>query len=161
MVEQIRQVRPPRGPSRLLYRFPILLYQAGLGRLFGGRFLMLKHIGRISGQPRYAVLEIIRRDEIGEAYYVLAAFGEESDWVRNLRANSEVEVRVGGRQYQVTAEFLAEGDAEREMLDYARRSPYAARQLPRLIGYQVDGSEEGYRALARHLLVVRFRSHED
>jgi deazaflavin-dependent oxidoreductase (nitroreductase family) len=161
MVEQIRQVKPPRGLSRLLYRFPILLYQIGLGRLFGGRFLMLKHIGRVSGQPRTAVLEVIRRDETAEAYYVLAAFGEESDWVRNLRAHPEVEVTVGGRQLQVTAEFLEEADAEREMLDYARRSPFAARQLPRLIGYQVDGSEEGYRELARRLLVVRFRSRED
>lgn len=161
MAEQIRKVRPPRGLSRLLYRFPVLLYQAGLGRLFGGRFLMLTHIGRISGRPRYAVLEIIRREETNKAYYVLAAFGEESDWVRNLRANPEVEVTVGGRRYQATAEFLAEVDTEREVLDYARRSPYAARQLPRLIGYRVDGSEEGYRALARRLLVVRFRSHED
>jgi deazaflavin-dependent oxidoreductase (nitroreductase family) len=121
---------------------------------------MLTHIGRISGQPRNAVLEIIRRDEAGAAYYVLAGFGEESDWVRNLRANPEVEVTVGGHHYQVTAEFLAEGDAEREVLDYARRAPFVARQLPRLLGYQVDGSEEGYRALARQLLVVRFRSRE-
>lgn len=161
MAEQIRRVRPPRGLSRLLYRFPILLFQAGLGRLFGGRFLMLTHIGRISGHPRYAVLEIIRRDEAGEAYYVLSAFGAESDWVRNLRVAPEVEVSVGGHLLRMKAEFLLELDAEREMLDYARRNPFAARQLPRLIGYQVDGSEEGYRALARHLLVVRFRPRED
>jgi deazaflavin-dependent oxidoreductase (nitroreductase family) len=122
---------------------------------------MLTHIGRISGRPRYAVLEIIRRDETNKAYYVLAAFGEESDWVRNIRAHPEVEVTVGGRQLEMTADFLMEDDAEREVLDYARRSPYAARQLPRLIGYRVDGSEEGYRALARHLLVIRFRSRED
>jgi deazaflavin-dependent oxidoreductase (nitroreductase family) len=161
MAEQIREVKPPRGLSRLLYRFPILLYQLGLGRLFGGRFLMLTHVGRISGRPRYVVLEVIRRDENDDAYYVLAAFGEESDWVLNLRAHPEGEIKVGGRQLQVTAEFLPEVDTECEVLDYARRSPYAARQLPRLIGYRVDGSEEGYRALARHLLVVRFRSHED
>lgn len=161
MAEQIRNVRPPRGLSRLLYRFPVLLYQAGLGRLFGGRFLMLTHIGRISGRPRYAVLEIIRREETNKACYVLAAFGEESDWVRNIRAHPEVEVTIGGRQLKMTAEFLTVNDAEREVLDYARRSPYAARQLPRLIGYQVDGSEEGYRQLARQLLVIRFRSRED
>ncbi|HEY43114.1 MAG TPA: nitroreductase family deazaflavin-dependent oxidoreductase [Anaerolineae bacterium] len=160
MVEQSRQVRPPRGLSRLLYRFPILLYQVGLGRLFGRRFLMLTHLGRISGRPRYAVLEIIRWDETSEAYYVLSGFGRESDWVLNLRAKPEAEVTVGGHQLAVTAEFLSEGDAEREILDYARRNPFAARQLPRLIGYQVDGSEQGYRALARHLLVVRFQSRE-
>jgi len=122
---------------------------------------MLTHIGRISGRPRYAVLEIIRREETTKACYVLAAFGEESDWVRNIRAHPEVEVTIGGRQLKMTAEFLTVNDAEREVLDYARRSPYAARQLPRLIGYQVDGSEEGYRQLARQLLVIRFRSRED
>jgi len=158
VAEQIRKVKPPRGLSRLLYRFPIFLYQIGLGRLFGGRFLMLTHVGRISGRPRNAVLEIIRRDEIGKAYYVLAAFGEGSDWVRNLRAHPDVEITTGGRHINVTAEFLTEGDAEGEVLEYARRSPLAARTLPRLIGYRVDGSEEGYRELARHLLVVRFRS---
>ncbi len=160
MAEQIRQVGPPRGLSRLLYRFPILIYQAGFGRLMGGRFLMLRHVGRISGRPRYAVLEVIRRDETEDAYYVLSAFGEESDWVRNLRAHHEVEITIGGRHIPVTAEFLSEADTEREMLDYARRYPLAARQLPRLMGYRVDGSEESYRELARHLLVVRFRSRE-
>jgi len=160
MVEQIRQVKPPRGLSRLLYRFPIILYQAGLGRLFGRRFLMLTHIGRISGQTRYAVLEVIRYDETDETYYVLSAFGGQSDWVRNLRAAPEVEVSVGGRLLQMKAGFLSELDTEREMLDYARRHPFAARQLTRLIGYRVDGCEEGYRALARHLLVVCFRPRE-
>jgi deazaflavin-dependent oxidoreductase (nitroreductase family) len=161
MVEQSRQVRPPSGLSRLLYRFPILLYRVGLGRLFGRRFLMLTHIGRISGLSRYAVLEVIRYDETDETYYVLSGFGKESDWVRNLRTKPEVEVTVGGHRLSVTAEFLSEGDAEREILDYARRNPFAARYLPRLIGYQVDDSEEGFRALARHLLVVRFRPRED
>jgi deazaflavin-dependent oxidoreductase (nitroreductase family) len=160
MVEQSRQVKPPRGLSRLLYRFPILLYRLGLGRIFGRRFLMLTHIGRISGRPRYAVLEVIRWDETSEAYYVLSGFGRESDWVRNLRARPEAEIMVGARQLAVTAEFLSQDDAEREILDYARRYPVAARQLPRLIGYQVDGSEQDYRALARHLLVVRFHSRE-
>jgi deazaflavin-dependent oxidoreductase (nitroreductase family) len=160
MVEQIRQVKPPRGLSRLLYRFPILLYRAGLGRLFGRRFLMLTHIGRISGRARYAVLEIIRYDETDDTYYVLSAFGGQSDWVRNLRVAPEVEVSVGGRLLRMKAEFLSKLDTEREMLDYARRNPFAARQLPRLIGYRVDGSETGYRALSRHLLVVRFRPRE-
>lgn len=160
MADQIRQVRPPRGLSRLLYRFPILLYKVGLGRLLGGRFLMLRHRGRISGRPRYAVLEVIRHDEAEEAHYVLAGFGAESDWVRNLRAHPEAEITVDGRQLPVTAEFLPVADAESEVVDYARSSPYAARELPRLIGYQVDGSEQGYRELARQLLVVRFRSRE-
>jgi deazaflavin-dependent oxidoreductase (nitroreductase family) len=161
MAERLREVKPPRGLSRLLYRFPILLYRVGLGRLFGGRFLQLRHIGRISGAPRYAVLEIIRYDERDMAYYVLAAFGEKSDWVRNLRLNPEAEVTIGSRKTQVMAEFLSKGETEREVLDYARRAPFAAQKLPRLIGYRVDGTEEGYRALAQHLSVVRFRKRKE
>jgi hypothetical protein len=45
--------------SQRLVRAPIWLYRHGLGWLFGSRLLMLEHVGRKSGQPRYVVLEVI------------------------------------------------------------------------------------------------------
>jgi len=159
MHEPIRQVKPPRGLSRLLYRLPILLYQAGLGWLFGKRFLLLTHTGRVSGLPRQVVLEVIRYDEHSESYYVVSAFGEQADWFRNIQLTPEVGITIGRRCMGALAEIVPQEDAERELLDYARRSPLAARLLPSLIGYHVDGSEEGYRALARQLKIVRFSPH--
>ena len=156
MNELIHDVKLPRGLSRLLYRLPILLYRAGLGWLLGKRFLLLTHIGRISGLPRQAVLEVIRFDPDNESYYVISGFGEQADWFRNIQLTPAVEIIVGRRCISALAEFLPQEDAEGELLDYARRYPLAACLLPRLLGYRVDGSDEGYRALARRLKIVRF-----
>jgi deazaflavin-dependent oxidoreductase (nitroreductase family) len=157
MVKALRNVRPPRGLSRTLYRLPIWFYRLRLGMLFGKRFLLLKHTGRVSGLHRYAVLEIIRADVDGDFYYVLSAFGEQSDWVLNIQHQPNVEITVGARRIPSLAEIVSVDESERELLDYARRHPVAARLLPRLIGYQVDGSEAGYRALASVLRVIRFQ----
>jgi deazaflavin-dependent oxidoreductase (nitroreductase family) len=157
MGKPLRDVRPPRGLSRILYRLPIWFYRLGLGGFFGNRFLLLQHTGRVSGLHRYAVLEIIRADVDHDTFYVLSAFGEQSDWVLNIQQQPNVEITVGTRRIPALAEIMPETDSEREILDYARRNPLAARLLPRLIGYQVDGSEAGYRALAAVLRVIRFQ----
>ena len=156
MNEVIHDVKLPRGLSRLLYRLPILLYHGGLGWLLGKRFLLLTHTGRISGLPRQAVLEVIRFDRGRDSYYVISGFGEQADWFRNIQLTPEVEITVGRRCKEAMAEILPQEDAEWELLDYARRYPLAARWLPRLLGYRVDGSEQGYRALARRLKIIRF-----
>ena len=156
MNEAIHDAKLPRGLSRLLYRLPILFYRAGLGWLLGKRFLLLTHTGRISGLPRQAVLEVIRFDRDRDSYYVVSGFGEQADWFRNIQLTPEVEITVGRRCKEALAETLPQEDAERELLDYARRYPLAARLLTRLLGYRVDGSEEGYRTLARRLKIVRF-----
>ena len=53
---------PPRGIKRLFFRFPLLLFKAGLGPLFGQRFLKLTHTGRVSGLERETVLEVVKHD---------------------------------------------------------------------------------------------------
>ena len=156
MDELIHDVKLPRGLSRLLYRLPILFYRAGLGWLLGKRFLLLTHTGRISGLPRQAVLEVIRFDRGNDSYYVVSGFGEQADWFRNIQLTPEVEITVGRRCMGAKAEILPQQDAERELLNYAHRYPLAARLFPRLLGYRVDGSEEGYRILARRLKIVCF-----
>ena len=60
MAVQTRQPKLPSGFSRLMFRLPIYLYKVGLGGLLGGRFLLLNHVGRKSGQPRQAVVEVVR-----------------------------------------------------------------------------------------------------
>lgn len=90
MPDRIQAITPPRGLARLFYRVPILFYRAGLGWLLGSRFLMLTHTGRVSGLPRRTVLEIVRTDEASGAYYVVSAWGEKSDWLRNVRQGPKV-----------------------------------------------------------------------
>jgi hypothetical protein len=54
---------------------------------------------------------------------------------------------------EAVAERLSQENTEREILDYAWRYP----RLLRLVGYQLEGSEQDYRALARLVPVVAFR----
>ena len=47
--------------TRWLVRAPIPLFRAGLGFVFGGRLLLLEHLGRTSGEHRFVVLECVER----------------------------------------------------------------------------------------------------
>ena len=43
---------------------------------------------------------------IGDDYYVGSARGLQADWVRNIQADSRVEIRVGAKHFQGTAEVV-------------------------------------------------------
>jgi len=142
---------------RFLARIPIHLYSVGLGRLFGSRFLVLTHIGRKTGLARKVALEIVRHDEPSDTYFVASGWGEEADWYRNVVKNPEVVIHAGSRRMAGTAERLPSERAEEELLTYARRYPAAMKSLARIMGYEVDGTDEGYRALGRTLPIIALR----
>lgn len=91
--------------TRWLMRLPIPIYRAGLGRLLGPRLLMIEHLGRSSGEPRYVVVEIVERE--GRALRVASGFGTKAQWYRNLRANGVAYVSTGGvRRERVAVKLL-------------------------------------------------------
>src|SRR5699024_304974 len=71
--------------NRRAARAPVALYRRGLGWLLGSRMLMLEHVGRRSGEARYAVLEVIGRPAPGRIL-IASGFGHGSQWYRNLEA---------------------------------------------------------------------------
>lgn len=153
MVVKISELKPPRGISRLMYRAPIWLYNLHLGWILGNRALKMTHTGRSSGQPRYVVLEVVKFDPSIQTYYIAAAWGEKSDWVKNIRADPHVQVQVARRHMDMLAEQLSPDQGETVILDYAQRHPSAMKNLARFMGYQLDGSEADFRALGRMLLM--------
>lgn len=98
MVKKGEPKLPPTGWRRYLWRAPIHLYRVGLGPLMGKRFLLLNHIGRKTGLPRQAVVEIARYDPEANVYYVASGFGKKSDWYRNLQAHPDVTIQVGNKK---------------------------------------------------------------
>jgi deazaflavin-dependent oxidoreductase (nitroreductase family) len=155
MTENVQYPQPPKGFSRFLYRLPILVYRAGLGGLLGKRFLLLEHIGRKSGLIRKAVLEVIRYDEFQDVYYVVSAFGDRSDWYRNIIKNPDVRIQVGRMWRMAHAQVLASDRSEKEILSYAKRNPKIFRALAeRLLGYEVGESDQDLIHLARQFIVV-------
>ncbi|MDA1330383.1 MAG: nitroreductase family deazaflavin-dependent oxidoreductase [Chloroflexi bacterium] len=123
----------------------------------GQRFLMLTTTGRVSGQLRNTVIEVVSRDLDTGVYYVASAWGVQADWLRNLQKEPLCNVQVGGRRFEGKAERLQKGDAQRVLLEYARKHPKAMRGLAAFMGFEVDGSDEAYRQMAATLPLVGLR----
>ena len=150
-----RTRQKPRGLLRWFFRLPILFYRLGLGRLLGNRFLLLNHIGRKSGLSRQTVLEVVNHEKETDTHYVAVGFGPKTDWYLNLLKTPQATIQVKQRRLTVTADPLTPEASGEAMADYARRHPAAARNLSRLLGYNVQqGSQEEYHRVGRE--VVQF-----
>jgi len=119
----------PSGFMRIVFRFPILLYNLNLGWLFGERALLLEHRGRKSGIIRKVVVEVVDHDVQKGSYTVAAAWGNQSDWYKNIKAEPNVNVEVGTKRFAALAKTLSADDAAHHLNAYAARHPFALRQL--------------------------------
>jgi len=153
--------RRPGAIARRLYRAPEWLYERGLGGLLRRRFLLLHHTGRKSGLPRRTVLEVMRYDAAADRLLVASAYGEGADWFRNVLADPAVEIEWGRKRLRRRALRVDAEEAERELLDYARRHPLASRILGRVLGLETQWSEGNLHALAALMPVVAFGAPED
>ncbi len=101
--------------------FMVPAHHAGLGAWVstpvGGWILLLRVRGRNSGIIREAPLNYLIADG---AAWIMAGFGHQTEWYRNLLADPSVEVRLPGRAFTATAE---------EVLDPTVR----ARLIPALV----------------------------
>ncbi|HEU5024327.1 MAG TPA: nitroreductase family deazaflavin-dependent oxidoreductase [Spirillospora sp.] len=148
-----KRPEPPSGLRRSLFRLPVHLYRVGLGPLFGDRFLLLEHVGRASGEPRQAVVEVVEHS--GDDYVVCSGFGPRADWYRNLQKTPRATVQVGRSRFAVTARPLDAEEGGELMIRYAPRHPRATARLLRYMGFIVDGTKDDYRRVGRELPFVR------
>lgn len=148
----------PSGWRRALFRLPVRLYRARLGRLLGQRFLLLEHVGRKSGRLRSAVVEVVARDDpSGPSWTVASGFGPRAAWYRNLQVTPQVTIQVGARRHDVVAHFLSSAEGGELMARYAVRHPRVARRLAAFMGFETaDGSAEHYRKVGESIPFVRF-----
>lgn len=72
-------------------------------------YCYLTTTGRRSGQPHE--IEIWFGVD-GSTLYLLSGGGEKSDWVRNLKAQPQVSVRIGKQVFAATARLVAEDGEE-------------------------------------------------
>ena len=149
MPEKVGKAEPPRGLSRLLWRAPIWIYRLGLGGVIKKRMLLLHHVGRVSGEPRENVLEIVDQDSETGSFTVASGFGKKSDWYKNIVKQPDVSITVGREEIAVLARPLAPDDSGQAMVKYAKRHPKAAKNLMSICGYKVDGSDEDYFIMGR------------
>lgn len=140
---------------RLLFRIPVHLYAIGLGVLFGHRLLVLGHRGRASGRLRRVALEVVERDPVTDGYVICSGFGPRAQWYQNLLHDPRVAFQVGWRVRPAVASFLSKEEGGEIMARYASRHPAVAARLVRFMGFEVDGTPQGFRAVGESLPFVR------
>ncbi|KOG36972.1 nitroreductase family deazaflavin-dependent oxidoreductase [Streptomyces resistomycificus] len=89
---------------------------------------VLETTGRTSGLPRRTPVGGRR---VGDSFWLVSEFGERSQYVRNIKADPRVRVRIRGRWHEGTAHLLPDDDPVARL-----------RGLPRLnsVGVWVMGS---------------------
>jgi deazaflavin-dependent oxidoreductase (nitroreductase family) len=95
---------------------------------------LLETTGRNSGEPRRTPLGGSR---VGDQFWFVSEFGEKSQYIRNIKANPNVRVRLRGRWHNGTAHLLPDDDPHERL-----------RSLPQLNSY-------GVRTFGTNLLTVR------
>jgi deazaflavin-dependent oxidoreductase (nitroreductase family) len=70
-------------------------------------FALLETTGRISGRPRHTP---IANGMVGNEFWLIAAHGDQADYVRNIRANPRVRVKARGRWRSGNAVPLPDDD---------------------------------------------------
>jgi deazaflavin-dependent oxidoreductase (nitroreductase family) len=124
--------------TRWLMRMPIPLYRAGLGWIFGGRLVMIEHLGRVSHRPRYAVVEVVERER--NAIRVASGFGTSSQWYRNLRANRVAYLSTGrARRVPAAVRLLGSEESAAVLARYAVAHPEAYATLSGAMDYVAGG----------------------
>ena len=121
-----------------LTRLPIPLYRAGLGWIFGERLVMIEHLGRVSHEPRYVVVEVVERER--NAIRVASGLGKRAQWYRNLRANGVAYVSTGRARRVPSSVRMLDPDESRQVLErYAQRHPQAWKHLSAAMDYAAGG----------------------
>jgi deazaflavin-dependent oxidoreductase (nitroreductase family) len=78
------------------------------------QYLYLTSTGRKTQSPHEIEIWFVSFDG---KYYILAEHRENSHWVKNIRANSHVRVRIGDKTFEATARVL---DPERDKSAYEK-----------------------------------------
>jgi deazaflavin-dependent oxidoreductase (nitroreductase family) len=139
-----------------IFKLPLILYRAGLGWVFGHRFMLLTHIGRRSGKVRHTILAVLEFDPESREIKAMSAWSA-SDWYLNLQANPAVQVETGFTRYVPVLRALAPEEIASLFVNYRRNHPIFSRIVCRIPGWRIDSSYEEFLDLARTLRGVAFR----
>jgi len=114
--------------TRWLMRLPIPLYRASLGWVLGTRLVMIEHLGRVSGERRFVVVEVLGTER--NVVRVASGFGRSAQWYRNIEANGVAYISTGRyRRVKAHARLLGPEESAARLRDYAREHPGAWRHL--------------------------------
>ena len=154
---EVKEVEPPKGLMKWLFKLPNFLYSIGAGTLLGSRFIQITHIGRKSGKVYNTVVEVVKHDPRAQKVWVVSGYKEKSDWLKNVLHHPQIEVNFRGRKSNANAVRLDGESASQILLNYAHQHPFAMRELAKFMGFQIDGSDRDIKELASQLPVIEIQ----
>jgi deazaflavin-dependent oxidoreductase (nitroreductase family) len=95
---------------------------------------LLETTGRKSGQPRRTPLD---GSKVGNEFWFVSEFGEKSQYVKNIKADPKVRIRLRGQWHNGTAHLMPDDDPHERL-----------RSLPQL-------NSLGVRTFGTNLLTIR------
>ena len=143
-----------------ILKLPLLLYRAGLGWLFGHRFMLLTHIGRRSGKVRRTVLAVLHFDSGTREIMAISAWSA-SDWYKNILTSPALQVETGFTHYAPVHRSLSPEEITTLFEDYRHKHPIFSRIVCRIPGWKWDSSHEELLELANTLRGVTFQPKQN
>ncbi len=144
----------PTGWQRWVLHAPTVLYRLRLGWLFGKRFVMVEHRGRVSGRWYRTVVEVAGRTD--DEWICTSGTGPAADWYRNLCAGGLEAVWTGVRRRHATVRFLDAHEAAGVMARYEHAHPKTAAKLLRAMGVSYDGTDTDLVRMMHEIPMVAF-----
>jgi len=127
-----------RKPGRLalaVFRMPLRAYRHDAGWLLGHTFMEFVHTGRKTGRQYETVAMVLRYDADAREAVICAAWGPDTDWVRNLRAGPAAQVRLGRESFTPQHRFLSDEEAFDVAVQFRREHPQRLRLLSTILGW--------------------------
>jgi deazaflavin-dependent oxidoreductase (nitroreductase family) len=149
-----------RKPGRLalgVFRLPLLLYRRGKGGLLGHTFVLLVHAGRKTGKPYWAVAMVLRYDPHTHEAVICSAWGQDTDWIRNIRARPALRVQIGRESFTAQQRFLSEDESFAVAAEFRHRRPGRTRLLGWILGWGDLRSDTAVRDFVSARPFVSFR----
>ena len=143
-----------------MLKLPLLLYRAGLGWVFGHRFMLLTHVGRRSGKVRRTVLAVLRFDPKTREIMAVSAWSA-SDWYKNILNSPAAQVESGWVRYIPTHRSLPPEEITTLFEEFRKEHPLFSRIVCRIPGWKWDSSHAELMELSKTLRGVAFRPKQN
>ena len=97
---------------------------------------LLETTGRKSGEPRRTPLG---GSKVGNEFWFVSEFGENSQYVKNIKANPNVRVRLRGRWHNGTAHLVPDDDPHERLRSLPQFNSFGVRTFgTNLLSLRVD-----------------------
>ena len=146
----------PSWILKFFFKVPVWIHKLGFGgweRLIGAQWMLITTVGRKSGKPRDAMVDVMDYDTASDTYFIEAAYGSRADWYRNMQANPIFDARVGRRKFKARAAPLSNEGAGELMVQFYRKKPAYTRSVMAMVGMKFE-NEEQLRTLGSKLTLL-------